>query len=42
MFRLIVFALLASVLPVTGQQSTSAVLEAMKTELARSQSKLKT
>ncbi len=41
MYRLIICALVAAAYPATPQQSTSAVLEAMKTELARSQSKLK-
>jgi TldD protein len=41
MFRLTICALLAAVYPAAAQQTSSAVLDAMKTELARSQSTLK-
>lgn len=41
MYRFTACTLLCAVLSAAAQQSTSAVLEAMKTELARSQSKLK-
>jgi TldD protein len=41
MFRLTICALLAAVCPAVAQQTSSAVLDAMKTELARSQSTLK-
>jgi TldD protein len=41
MVRLTICALLAAVCPAAAQQTSSAVLDAMKTELARSQSTLK-
>ena len=41
MVRLTICALLAAVCPAAAQQTSSAVLDAMKTELARSQLTLK-
>ena len=41
MIRLTILALLAAIIPAAAQQNTSAVVDAMKTELARSQLTLK-